>query len=299
MNLEDKIISILNKCPADQYTLYRQIGNAKVSEITKAVAYLQARNIIYVIKHRKSHRTGLAIPIYSLSVKPLKERNRLNIDSLLAGITSERLVEYPFLERNLISRRTSARILDIGCGEAGLTKTISKFGNKKWQVIGIDIAKLTRKKLDIQTIAMIDARTLAFRNEVFDQIICISTIEHIGILSDTYNTEQMDQRGDILAMSEMYRVLKKGGTVIVTLPYGNRSITREQGQRLYNSSELANLTNAFLTIKKEYYLYEEGRWKKCNSQQGIDEKSDKVTPSHLHSVVCVCMLLKKETRILN
>jgi ubiquinone/menaquinone biosynthesis C-methylase UbiE len=296
MNLKEKIISILNKCPADQYTLYRQIGNVKVSEITKVIADLQARKIIYVIKHRKSHRTGLAIPIYCLSVKSHEERNRLNIDSLLAGVTSERLVEYPFLARNLISRHIAAKILDIGCGESDLTKTISKFGNKKWQVIGIDIAKLTEKKLDIQTIAMIDARTLGFRNEVFDQIICISTIEHIGKVSGGHNTKQIDQRGDMLAMSEIYRVLKKGGTVIVTLPYSNRLITKKQGYRLYNNSELANLTSAFLVIKKEYYLYEEGKWKKCNSQQEIDKTIDfKVIPFHLHSVVCVCMLLKKET----
>lgn len=292
MNIEDEIISILKESPADQYSLYRQIRNTKMSEITKVVVDLKTRNIIHVIKHRKNYRTGLAIPIYSLSVESCK-KERLDIDSLLAGVTSERLVEYPFLVRNLVSPRIYARILDIGVGESHLTKTISKFGYKKWHVTGIDIAKLT-EKLDFLSLLRMDARVMGFRDEVFDQIICISTIEHIGIPSDAYGIrEENDEVGDMHTMSEIHRVLKKGGTVIVTLPYGIRSI-RKQEHRVYNSSALANLTSAFSVIKEEYYGYYEGKWKKCNSQSTNDKITNiEAIPSYFHSPVCVCLLLQK------
>jgi SAM-dependent methyltransferase len=293
LNLEDEIISILKESPTDQYSLYRQICNTKMSEITKVVVDLQTRNIIHVIKHRKNYRTGLVIPIYSLSIE-LSKKDRLDIDSLLAGVTSERLVEYPFLVRNLVSPHIDAKILDIGAGESDLTKTISEFGYKKWRVIGIDIAKLTQK-LDLLSLARMDARVIGFRDEVFDQIICISTIEHIGFPSEAYAIrEENDEVGDMRTMSEIHRVLKKGGTVIVTLPYGTRSI-RKREHRVYNSSALTNLTSAFSVIKEEYYGYDKGKWKKYNTQSAADKMINiKGVPSHFHSCVCACVLLEKD-----
>jgi SAM-dependent methyltransferase len=290
LTLEDKIISIVEKSPSDQYFLYRQLGTVKISEITKAITELQRRNIIHVIKHRKNYRTGLMIPVYSLSIES-PGRNRLDIDDLLAGVISERLVEYPFLARNLISLDTKARILDIGSANSPLTKAISKFGNKKWQVIGIDIATAS-EKFDSLSLTRMDARLLGFRDEVFDQIICISTIEHIGIPSDYYNIRQSDKLGDMRAISEIYRVLKKGGAVIATLPYGNK--IKKQDHRIYSKSSLDNLTLGFSVIRKEFYRYDDGKWKKCKNRSIADKISNtkRISP-YFHSRVCACLLLRK------
>ena len=65
--LEDTIVSLLAKSPADQYSLYRQIGGTSMSQLLKAISALQQRKIIRVAKYRKSDRTGLEVPIYSLS----------------------------------------------------------------------------------------------------------------------------------------------------------------------------------------------------------------------------------------
>ena len=65
--LEDKIVSLLAKSSADQYSLHRQIGDTSMSKLLKAICALQQRKIIRVAKYRKSYRTGLEIPIYSLS----------------------------------------------------------------------------------------------------------------------------------------------------------------------------------------------------------------------------------------
>jgi SAM-dependent methyltransferase len=290
LTLEDKIISIVEKSPSDQYFLYRQLGTVKISEITKVITELQRRNIIHVIKHRKNYRTGLMIPVYSLLIES-PGRNKLDIDGLLAGVISERLVEYPFLTRNLISPDTKARILDIGSANSPLTKAISKFGNKKWQVIGIDIATVS-EKFDSLSLTRMDARLLGFRDEVFDQIICISTIEHIGIPSDYYNIRQSDELGDMRAISEIYRVLKKGGSVIATLPYGNK--IKKQDHRIYSKSSLDNITLVFSVIRKEFYRYDDGKWKKCKNQSIADKISNtKGIPPYFHSRVCACLLLGK------
>ena len=264
-----------------------------MSEITRVITELERREIIHVIKHRKNYRTGLMIPIYSLSIES-PGRNKLDIDGLLAGVISERLVEYPFLARNLISPDTKANILDIGSANSPLTKAISKFGNKKWQVIGIDIAATApSEKFDSLSLTRMDARLLGFRDEVFDQIICISTIEHIGIPSNYYNIRQSDELGDMRAISEMYRVLKKGGTVIATLPYNNE--IKKQEFRVYKKSSLYNLIRGFSVIRKEFYRYDDdGKWKKCRSQSIAENRvNTKRIPLYFHSRVCACLLLKK------
>jgi hypothetical protein len=56
--LEDTIVSLLAKSPADQYSLYRQIGDTSMSKLLKAICALQQRKIIRVAKYRKSYRTG-------------------------------------------------------------------------------------------------------------------------------------------------------------------------------------------------------------------------------------------------
>jgi SAM-dependent methyltransferase len=288
--LEDDIISILDESPADQYSIYRKLGNVKMSEILRIIAELQRRKIICSVKHRKNERTGLMVQIYSLSYKSASKPNRLDLNGLLAGVTSERLVEYNFLKRNLVSPNIEAKILDIGFADSNLTKTIGKFGYMSWNVFGIDIRKVEEKSTCISLAAM-DARRLGFRDRVFDQIICISTIEHIGVPSRAYNISKSDELGDMKTISEIHRVLKKGGTVVVTLPYS--STIKKQEYRIYDKFSLDNLTKMFSVKRKEFYRLDKGKWKKCS--ESVADKVNNILriPSYFHSDVCACLLLKK------
>src|SRR5215213_859886 len=256
--LEDRIVLLLSKSPADQYSLYRQIGSASMSELLKAIFALQQRKIIRVAKYRKSKRTGLEVPIYSLSQSSTANSNssgkrgakRLDVHNLLVGVTSERLVEYNFVARYLISPRRQAAILDIGSGSSILAKAINEFGKGKWQVFRIDIAE--ESDCDMR----MDARMIGFRKEVFSQVICISTIEHIGIGIDAGEDDD-DDDGDIKTVKEILRILKKGGSAIITVPYGK---VKKQGHRVYDRQALSKLVaavnNGFsIAAKKEFYCY--------------------------------------------
>ena len=294
MTLEDRIVSLLTKSPADQYSLYRQIRGASMSQLLKAISTLQQRKIIRVAKYRKSDRTGLEVPIYSLSHSSTADNNSsgnrgasgLDIHNLLAGVTSERLVEYEFVARNLMSPRRQAAILDIGSGGSRLAKAINEFGKGKWQVFRIDIAE---SDCDI----MMDARMIGFRKEVFSQVICISTIEHIGIGIDGGDDD--DDDGDIKTVKEILRILKKGGSAIITVPYGK---IKKLDHRVYDRQALSRLVavdNGFsVAAKKEFYCYEAGRWKRC--RQGTADRmiaDDVQAPLHFHSVACAGILLRK------
>lgn len=235
-----------------------------MSEITKAIAKLQEKKIIHVAKYRKSERTGLDVPVYSLSPS---RHCRLDVHGLLAGVTSERLVEYDFVARNLVSKSKKAKILDVGAAELGLVKLIREYANK-WQVVGIDLVQGAD--------AVMDARSIGFRDGAFDQVISISTIEHV-----------VD--GDAKVMQEIWRILKKGGTAIITVPYG-------KGERhdhwIYDRKSLAKLVGLFKVAKKEFYRYDAGKWLKCS--QTLADRADPQITEYLHSTACVCLLLKKQ-----
>ena len=295
--LEDKIVSLLAKSPADQYSLYRQIGDTSMSKLLKAICALQQRKIIRVAKYRKSYRTGLEIPIYSLSESCTANNNnnssssnsgfkRLDIHNLLVGITSERLVEYEFVARNLVSSKKQADILDIGSGSSLLAKAIGELGKGKWQVFRIDIAE---SNCD----ARMDARMTGFRKEVFSQVICISTIEHIGI---GINSGDDDEDGDLKTVKEILRILKKGGRAIISVPYGK---IKKLNYRVYDRHALSRLVAVdneefSVAAKKEFYCYDAGKWKRCSQSTADRNIADDVhAPLHFHSMTCACILLRK------
>ena len=294
MILEHRIVSLLAKFPADQYSLYRQIGGTSMSQIIKAISALQQRKVIRVSKYRKSDRTGLEVPIYSLAESSAVKTNnnsrssnrgakRPDVHNLLVGVTSERLVEYDFVARNLMSPKKQAAILDIGCGSSMLEKAVSEFGKGKWQVFSIDIAE---SNCDIR----MDARMTGFRKEVFSQVICISTIEHIGIGIDGGE----DDDGDVKTFKEISRILKKGGSAIITVPYGK---IKKLEHRVYDRQALSRLVavdNGFSAAKREFYCYDAGKWKRC--RQGAADRmiaDDMQAPLHFHSMACACILLRK------
>jgi len=295
--LEDTIVSLLAKSPADQYSLYRQIGDTSMSKLLKAICALQQRKIIRVAKYRKSYRTGLEVPIYSLSERSTANNNnnsrssnsgfkRLDMHKLLVGITSERLVEYEFVARNLVSSKKQAAILDIGSGSSLLAKAIGELGKGKWQVFRIDIAE---SNCD----ARMDARMTGFRKEVFSQVICISTIEHIGI---GINSGDDDEHGDLKTVKEILRILKKGGSAIISVPYGK---IKKLNYRVYDRHALSRLVAVdneefSVAAKKEFYCYDAGKWKRCSQSTADRNIADDVrAPLHFHSMTCACMLLRK------
>lgn len=296
--LEDTIVSLLAKSPADQYSLYRQIGDTSMSKLLKAICALQQRKIIRVAKYRKSYRTGLEVPIYSLSERSTANNNnnssssdrgfkRLDIHNLLVGITSERLVEYEFVARNLVSSKKQAAILDIGSGSSLLAKAIGELGKGKWQVFRIDIAE---SNCD----ARMDARMTGFRKEVFSQVICISTIEHIGI---GISSGEEDDDGDLKTVKEILRILKKGGSAIISVPYGK---IKKLNYRVYDRHALSRLVAVdneefSVAAKKEFYCYDAGKWKRCSQSTADRNIADDVhaPPLHFHSMTCACILLRK------
>jgi SAM-dependent methyltransferase len=209
-------------------------------------------------------------------------------------MATERYTEYEFVSRNLESREKKAKILDVGCSISAFSGAIAKFSRKGWQIIGIDIAS----ELGSHGIPLIlmDARNIGFKEKTFDQVMCLSAMEHIGL--DHEGAEKQNKghnygiNGDTLAMTEIWRVLKAKGTLILTVPYG-RLIIKQQGYRVYNKESLSILTNKFFIIKKEFFILKKGRWDKCNELEANNSTLFECSTQKFHSDIIACLILEK------
>ncbi len=134
----------------------------------------------------------------------------------------ERSVEYPWLLSQL--PRGPARLLDAG----------STLNN----ALVLDVPLVAEKTLHIVTLApegecfwqrgisylYEDLRSLPMMNDVYDVVVSISALEHVGC-DNTFYTQDAEhaecQPGDFIhAVQELVRVLKRGGLLLVTVPFG-------------------------------------------------------------------------------
>ena len=67
-----------------------------------------------------------------------------------------------------------------------------------------------------------DLRDIPIRNSYYDTIVCLSTLEHVGFVAYEKKGILREKRpmDFIIAMRELARVLKAGGTFFLTVPFG-------------------------------------------------------------------------------
>lgn len=108
-----------------------------------------------------------------------------------------------FLER--VKKISPVRLLDAGCGKGYLGETVRPYTQ---EYIGFDISssaiEISRKRIPHSMFKTGSLLHLPFEDESFDCIICSEVLEHIP----EHNK----------AIKELHRVIKKGGTVLISTP---------------------------------------------------------------------------------
>lgn len=107
------------------------------------------------------------------------------------------LAKMEFIEKYITKITKNADILDIGSGEGVL---VEKFRELGYNIIGVDLNYASKYVIKG------DMTKLPFKDEIFKNILCLDVLEHLNF------DEQKE------ALSEIKRVLKKNGELILSIP---------------------------------------------------------------------------------
>lgn len=149
-----------------------------------------------------------------------------------------------------------------------------------------------------------DLRKLPFKSDMYDQIVCQSTIEHIDMDNSIYgyklqpNAEVTQKSYDyLMVIEELIRVLKSGGELLLTFPYGkfeNHGFFQQFDEEMV--SKITDKMESKGKYSKEFIIYSPDGWKfdiqaNCNNSESYNPHTGKGKGSdgaaHCRCVCCV------------
>jgi SAM-dependent methyltransferase len=177
----------------------------------------------------------------------------------------ERCVEYPWVFSHLES--SDVKILDAG----------STFNH---QVILVS-PLLANRKIHILTLGpeaqcfwnrgvsylFEDLRDLPYRSDYFDAIACISTLEHIGMDNSQFagtGFKEQASRDYLQAIDEMLRVLKPGGKLMITVPFG-KYVNHGFFQQ-FNETMIQTIRSLHPSTTTTFFRYTDTGWQRCEAK---------------------------------
>ena len=150
-------------------------------------------------------------------------------DVVLRGV-SERIAEIPYVFSAVGRLKAGASILDVGAAESH-DRPVSRLtrlrGDRR---IDVRPYPFSHPRLRSVVGAVEEWET----NERFDAVVCLSTIEHIGL--GAYGEEASDGRADLAAMRRILELTKPGGMLVLTTRFGEPDV--DELQRTYDRDGL-------------------------------------------------------------
>jgi len=195
------------------------------------------------------------------------------------AFVNERIVEIPFVLLNLPLNK-DMNILDLGCAESALSLYMASVG---YRVTGVDMREFPYKH-PLFTFVKADIMSLGFNDGSFDVVVCVSTLEHIGL--GFYNDRAEPVAADSQAMQEIRRVLRDEGTLLLSVPFGVGKTTQQQ--RIYDTARLALVLEGFIVEEESFFANvcenSLNYWQQVSQvqAQGIDSADG--------STQCICMI---------
>jgi SAM-dependent methyltransferase len=130
--------------------------------------------------------------------------------------TDERVIEIPWV----LSRLRSGRVLEVGYAFAEPSYLAALVEAAPGELVGVDLADAVVPGMET---VQGDVCTLPLPSGSFDQVLLVSTLEHVGADNALYGLEGgRDAGARACALRELRRVLKPGGSLLVTVPLGEQ-----------------------------------------------------------------------------
>lgn len=176
------------------------------------------------------------------------------------AFVTDRSVEEPWVISKV---RPGERVLDVGSATSRYLETIAS----RSRVYAIDL-RPTPPQPGVAAIRG-DLVRAPFRPQSFDVITCISTVEHAGL--DVYG-QGPDEFGDEILMRHMRALLHPGGRLLLTAPYGKRSVNA--WLRVYDKPAFRRLTRGYRALSIEYRRREGDAYVACDAGELADAGFD-------------------------
>lgn len=132
----------------------------------------------------------------------------------------ERMVEIPWVVANLVR---GGRVLDAG---SSLNHPVI-LERVEPLVESLTIVTFTEEQPhpDFESRQVVaDLRSLPFDDATFDAVVCVSTLDHVGMDNSEYGSTEPpsdDPDSEVArALAELRRVMRPGGELLITVPYG-------------------------------------------------------------------------------
>ncbi len=136
---------------------------------------------------------------------------------------------YALLSRELPTFR--GKIMDIGCGNCPFEHLVN---SKQAEYIGLDVVDAAKWDYTNEKIITYDGKHLPFPTESIDHFICTEVLEHVA------------EPHELIA--DMHRVVKAGGTGIITIPWSARFHYKPYDYHRYTPTMLAMLFTQFTEV---------------------------------------------------
>ncbi|HWH12706.1 MAG TPA: DUF268 domain-containing protein [Solirubrobacteraceae bacterium] len=209
----------------------RRLTDGKLADLDRPTAEF--------LNYAGSHR-GFAAQAELWVNPPLVLEHREG-DVRLATV-NERIVEVPFALSAIGRLQPGARVLDFGSSESSLALSLASLG---FEVTALDLRPypFEHPQLDVVVSAI---ETWASEPGRFDAVLCVSTLEHVGL--GWYGDPRHEAEGDRQALARLSDLLAPGGLLVLTLPYGARSV--DSLQRRYDREQLDNLIEGWEIVER-------------------------------------------------
>jgi len=262
--------------------------------------------LVYKIGGRKPWSMGYSVYKFSQIKSIIKSQPGALFQNKLpenygSGL-DERVVEYPWFFSRLKS--SAKKILDAG-STLNHVDILSADILKDRKIYISTLSYEDLPKVDVvPSYVFEDMRDTCYKNEFFDAIVCISTLEHVGmdntfLYTDDKRKHENDKYAYLSAVRELKRVLKKGGSLYLTMPYGRYS--DHNWFQVFDADMVMQLKEEFSPSKidETYFKYGHEQWnysdaKACRDGYYYDVRNEgEVRKDRLaaaQSVVCLEMV---------